>query len=356
MDKPTTQTVSVLVTPPYDVYVGTGLLNCIANHVAHKEIIILADVHTADYANTVAAGFRATDRRPLIIIVEPGERSKSIGSWEKVLEDISRAKITRSAALIAVGGGVVGDLGGYVAASYLRGIDFYQVPTTVLSMVDASVGGKTGLNLATGKNLVGAFHQPQAVFADVNVLATLPRAEFQSGTTELFKAGLIADYALAEHLLTYWSQFTTTDVVCDYLVQGIRVKADIVAIDPLERGPRAFLNLGHTLAHAIEAATQHAVPHGVAVAYGLYFAAELGAQRGLFDYRALTSSFLAWLDVSYDLPNFETLIPFLERDKKAGPDGRKYVLLAEKDSPVLVDDVRLEEELKAYAALQEVVS
>lgn len=346
--------IPIAVAEPYDVIIGTNILTSLATHVAEHELVVLADTNTAQYASELETAFRAAGRKVLSVRVQPGEQSKTIGTWEAMLHQLSEAKVTRRAALVAVGGGVVGDLGGFVAASYLRGIAYYQVPTTVLAMVDSSVGGKTGLNLPTGKNLVGAFWQPRAVFADLAVLRTLPAKEFKAGTAELFKAGLLANHNLAQAVLTDWHQHAAPELLATHLASGVRVKARIVAEDTFETGSRAFLNLGHTVAHALEGATNHTIPHGVAVAYGLVFAAALGNARGWFNYEALTHEFLAKLGVRYELPDFATLEPFIDRDKKVGPDGRTYVLLRNKEQPILVNNVTHDEELQAYNAVLEV--
>lgn len=346
--------IEVAVAQPYQVVVGTNLLSSIPSQVPEQELAILCDEHTRHYAEHVAEAFRVSGREPLLITVPAGEDSKTITTWERVLQQLSAEKLTRQAALIAVGGGVVGDLGGFVAAAYLRGISFYQVPTTVLSMVDSSVGGKTGVNLPTGKNLVGAFWQPRMVIADVSVLTTLPAREFHAGTAELFKAGLIRDHRLAETLLRDWAQKAPASVIGEYLLRGIEVKAQVVAEDTFERGSRAFLNLGHTLAHALEGATHHAISHGVAVSYGLVFAALLGKQRGLFDYTELAVQFLEWVGERVKLPPFAELVPYIQRDKKAGPGYITYVLLRSAGEPFLAQDVSEAEQTRAYDALKEV--
>lgn len=348
-------TITVAVEQPYDVIVGSGLLPQVSELASQQEIALLADDHTAVYAERIAAAIRESGREPLMLRVPAGEGSKSIAQWEHLLQQLSNATFSRQAALVAVGGGVVGDLGGFVAATYLRGVPLFHVPTTVLAMVDSSIGGKTGVNLPTGKNLVGAFWQPRAVIADVDVLATVPRREFRAGTAELFKAGLIRDYELAETLLHNWSQDASPDAIAQYLLRGVAVKSSIVAEDTFERGTRAFLNLGHTLAHALEGASGHTISHGVAVAYGLVFAAFLGKQRCLFDYTDLAIQFLRWVDERIELPSFATLVPYIQRDKKAGPGYITYVLLQQAGHPILVHDVTDAEQVRAFDALKEVM-
>lgn len=197
------------------------------------------------------------------------------------------AGIDRTGAILALGGGVVGDTAGFAAATYMRGIDFVLCPTTLLAMVDASIGGKTGVDLPQGKNLVGAFKQPRAVLADIDTLATLPAAEFRAGLAEVAKHGLIADPVLWQRLtIEDWSmepaqifggRFGRASLQT-LVTQAIRVKRDIVEEDPFERGRRAVLNLGHTFAHAVEQVSAYTVRHGDAVAMGLVAAARLSAR------------------------------------------------------------------------------
>ena len=217
------------------------------------------------------------------LVVAPGEGAKSLGEFGRVLDFLAGRKVDRTGALFAVGGGVVGDLGGFAAASYLRGIDFFQVPTTLLAMVDSAVGGKTGINLAAGKNLVGAFHQPRGVFVSTDLLATLPAREFAAGMAEVIKYGLLGDPALFAQLesatLTAASRDLTT-----VIRRCCALKARIVELDEREsakNGGRALLNLGHTFGHAVEQATDYGVYlHGEAVAVGLCAAARLSQKLG----------------------------------------------------------------------------
>jgi 3-dehydroquinate synthase len=218
-----------------------------------------------------------------VLAVEPGENAKSISTLGRVLEFLAEHRLDRGGVLFAVGGGVIGDLGGFAAASYLRGIEFYQVPTTLLAMVDSSVGGKTGINLAAGKNLAGAFHQPRGVFIATGLLRTLPSREFAAGMAEVIKYGLLGD---AELFARLESQPLTvhSPELADVIRTCCAIKARIVEADERElakEGGRALLNLGHTFAHAIEQVAGYGhYLHGEAVAIGLGAAARLSAKLG----------------------------------------------------------------------------
>jgi len=230
------------------------------------------------------------------------------------------------------------------------------VPTTLLAMVDASVGGKTGLDLAAGKNLVGAFWQPQVVVADVAALATLPPTVLREGAVELYKHALLVDapWRRAFHGAEFGLPADLDNAAWTQLVaDGIRVKADVVAADPLERGVRAHLNLGHTLAHALEAATGHALAHGSAVAYGLAFAALLGQARRLADWRADAFALARWA-ADAPLPDvpFAEVRAFMARDKKRRSGRVRWVLLERLGLPIVVDDVPDEALGAAWTALR----
>lgn len=249
---------------------------------------------------------------------------------------MANAGVTRDTTVMAVGGGVVGDLAGFAAASYARGLRFIQIPTSLLAMADAAVGGKTGINLPEGKNLVGAFWQPAMVYMDVASLTSLPTERFNEGRVEIAKHGLLADPTLLELALSPDFESTAgTALLSDVLERSVRVKANVVAEDALEKGgARATLNLGHTLAHAYEAIAQHNIAHGVAVAWGLLYAAHLSAvwaadEKIAFD--GWTSHARNLLDrINAPLPpdvELRELLPFLERDKKNVGSGRRWVLM-----------------------------
>lgn len=267
--------------------------------------------------------------------VEPGEGAKSPEVLARVWGFLAKERIDRTGALFAVGGGVVGDLGGFAAASWLRGIDCYQVPTTLLAMVDSSVGGKTGINIAAGKNLVGAFHQPRAVFIGTDLLATLPAREFAAGAAEIIKYGLLADAALFAALerepLT-----AASPALAGVIRRCCELKASVVQADERElakEGGRALLNLGHTFGHAIEQVTGYGVYlHGEAVAVGLCAAARLSAKLG-----HIAAAEVARIDsvvAAHHLPTrlraplaLADLLAAMARDKKVRAGLPRFVVL-----------------------------
>ncbi len=283
-----------------------------------------------------------------VIAVPAGEPSKSIAIFGRVCEFLAAEKIDRAGTVIAVGGGVVGDLAGFAAAAYLRGIDFWQVPTTLLAMVDSAVGGKTGINLAAGKNLAGAFHQPRVVFCDMAMLATLPPREFAAGMAEVIKTGLLADAALFEQLAA-GPPLSTTDVrLADIVRRCCAIKADVVQADEHETAPsggRALLNLGHTFAHAIEAVAGYGTYlHGEAVAIGLVAAARLSEKLGLIDLGAvgrvhdIVAANGLPVRLRTPLPAAD-LLDAMQRDKKVRQGRLRFVVLEAMGRAVTRDHV-----------------
>jgi 3-dehydroquinate synthase len=356
--------VEVRVTPPYTVHVGAGTLGALAGLLplaeAPTHVFVLSDEAVGPlHGAAVAAGLAPFGCPVTVHLVPAGERSKSLSGYGAVLAAMADAGLDRSSLLVALGGGVVGDLGGFAAATYMRGIPVVQAPTSLLAMVDASVGGKTGINLDHGKNLVGAFWQPLAVIADVATLRSLPARERRYGAVELYKAGLLADAAILEAFGTGSAFGAAVDgggpLLVELIARAIRVKADVVAADPHEHGARATLNLGHTLGHALESLSGHALGHGEAVAYGLLGAAELGARRGLLDWRDQARRLLRWVSPRA-LPDvtLEALVARLDRDKKRVAGRRRFVLLAAIGQPIVVDDVSDVDIAHALQALQEV--
>ena len=223
------------------------------------------------------------DEPPIAMFLPPGEEHKTLKSVEGLLRQMAQAGGDRGSLLIAFGGGIVGDVGGFVAAIFMRGIPYIQVPTTLLAQVDSSVGGKTGVNLPEGKNLVGAFHHPLAVFADVGVLATLPDRELRAGLMESVKAGIIRDRALTRFMEEHADDVLGRDAKAleKVIAASIRIKAGVVNQDERESGLRMILNFGHTVGHALEQATSYkTLLHGEAVGWGMVAALHLARQRG----------------------------------------------------------------------------
>ena len=274
-------------------------------------------------------------------IVPAGEGSKSFASFEAVMNDMLHAEPDRHTTLIALGGGVVGDLTGFLAATLMRGVPFIQIPTSLLAQVDSSVGGKTAINCAAGKNMVGAFYQPQAVLIDVDSLHTLPKRDMLAGYAEVLKYALLGDAAFYEYLLGHAGVIIAKDA--DTLMHIIRhccaMKADIVAEDEREQGKLALLNLGHTFGHAIEkhAAYDGSILHGEAVALGCLMAAKLANQQGaisLQEYQRLHEHYITIglpTDLSQNFPmhewNAEQLTEYCYQDKKSERGGLTFVTL-----------------------------
>lgn len=303
---------------PYPIRIGEGVLGELPP--LKGPAALLYDQRVAGFAQEVAEALGVRHRLGL----RGGEGAKSLAVYGEVLSWLAQGGLPRNATLLVVGGGTLTDLGGFVAATYLRGIPYLSFPTTTLSVVDASVGGKTGLNLPEGKNLVGAFHFPQGVYADLRALKTLPPFTFKEGLVEAFKHGLIQG---EEALLSVEDLTPESPRLEGYLAQAVAVKVAITERDPLETGERRLLNLGHTLGHALEAYTQHALPHGAAVAYGLLYAALLGKALGGEDLVPLVWRLLRWLAPPPVPPvSWEGLLPYLARDKKKVSEHLHWVV------------------------------
>jgi 3-dehydroquinate synthase len=271
----------------YDVVAGSGLIDTLAPRIQQlagrlprRVFVLTSGPIWALWGETFLASF---PEEPIILFLEPGEKHKSLASVEKLLREMARAGGDRGSLLIAFGGGIVGDVGGFLAAIYMRGIPYIQVPTTFLSQVDSSVGGKTGVNLPEGKNLVGSFNHPLAVFADIAVLGTLPSRELRAGLMESVKAGIIRDRSLVRFMEENVNQILDRDpkALEKVIVASIRMKAGVVHRDERENGLRMILNLGHTVGHALEQATGYkTLLHGEAVGWGMIAALFLAHKRG----------------------------------------------------------------------------
>lgn len=270
----------------YDVHIGRGLLGEAGRRVRAiapaRKAVVVADENVSAHAATLTEGLRAADFEVVAVTLHGGESAKRLEPLVPIFEQVLAAGIDRRTPVLGVGGGVTTDVAGFLAATLLRGVPFLPVPTSLLAMVDASVGGKTGVNAAVGKNLIGCFHQPAAVLIDVNTLATLPPRELRCGLAECIKHAVIRDATLFEKLERDVENALRPDLawLAEHVAANVRIKAAVVEQDPHEHGVRAHLNLGHTFAHAIEKVTDHATPHGEAVAVGLCAAATLAADLG----------------------------------------------------------------------------
>jgi 3-dehydroquinate synthase len=271
----------------YDVFAGSGLLAELAPRIERvikrmpRRVFVLTSPEI--WALWGEEFLRSFAEPPVTLFLPPGEQHKTMANVERLTREMVRAGGDRGSLLIAFGGGIVGDVGGFVAAVFLRGINYVQVPTTFLAQVDSSVGGKVGVNLPEGKNLVGNFLQPRAVFADIDVLGTLPDRELHAGLMESVKAGFIRDRALARFMDEHAEEILGRDekALEKVIAASIRMKADVVRRDERENGLRMILNLGHTVGHALEQATRYkAMLHGEAVAWGMVAALQLARVRG----------------------------------------------------------------------------
>ncbi len=287
-DKSSVQTIRV-DTPSarYDVVAGTGLIATLASRIQRvigrlprRIFVVTSPEIWALWGETFNASFAEP---PIVLFLSAGEKYKTLASVEKLLRQMVAAGGDRGSLLIAFGGGIVGDVGGFVAATFMRGIPYVQVPTTLLAQVDSSVGGKTGVNLPEGKNLVGSFHHPRAVFADIGVLGTLPDRELRAGLMESVKSGIIRDRSLVRFMEENSRDILRREprALERVIADSIRMKAGVVNKDERESGLRMILNLGHTLGHAIEQVTRYKVLlHGEAVGWGMIAALHIAHRRG----------------------------------------------------------------------------
>ncbi len=269
----------------YPIYIGQQLLaqpHLLTQHIHSKQVLILTNEVVAPlYLNSLLANLKAY--HCATVILPDGEHHKTLDSIELIFQQLLSEKFSRNSTLIALGGGVIGDMGGFAAACYQRGIHFIQIPTTLLAQVDSSVGGKTGVNHKLGKNMIGAFYQPQVVITDTEVLNTLADRQFYAGLAEVIKYGLIADAAFLSWIEQHLSQLLARDpdALAIAIERSCAIKAQIVAMDELENGIRATLNFGHTFGHALETLTQYReYLHGEAVAIGMVQGALLSKHLG----------------------------------------------------------------------------
>jgi 3-dehydroquinate synthase len=334
--------VTVALAPEYDVVVGSGVRAEVADVLAGRRMVaVVAPASVADrYAPAVMDALREAGVVAEQFSVGDGEANKSLATVESLCRSWVHAGLLRDDAVVAIGGGVTGDTVGFAASVYHRGIAIVQCPTTLLAMVDAAIGGKTAVNLPEGKNLVGAFHQPLAVLADVDTLVTLPDREYVAGLGEVAKYALMggpSDPSGVFALLTERrDEVLARDpwVLSELITACVSMKADVVARDPEERtGLRAHLNYGHTLAHALETWGGDDLLHGEAVAVGLVFAAALAAETGLVTADELdrTRAMVRGLGLPVAVeghPRGSDLLPIMRRDKKAA-GGLSFVLLGE---------------------------
>jgi 3-dehydroquinate synthase len=337
-----------LGTRRYPIRIGPGLLDSDdwPARVRGRHVLVLSDENVAPhYLARVRA--RLADKAVAVRVLPPGEREKTLARFAEALSELAGLKASRDATVIALGGGVIGDLSGFVAACWMRGIAFLQLPTTLLAMVDSSVGGKTAVDLPQGKNLVGAFHQPVAVIVDTDTLATLPDRELCAGLGEVVKYGALGDADFFAWLEAHADPLLARDraTLGEAIERSCRHKAAIVARDETEQGERALLNLGHTFGHALETADAYGgLLHGEAVSIGMVLAARLSTRLGLApaDDGARLAALLARLRLPTALPagsDPARLLELMRLDKKNLSGRLRLILWRGLGFAVIVPDV-----------------
>ncbi len=338
------QTVEVVLGDrTYDILIGEGLIARAGEEIARLpgiRVAIVTDENVAAaHLATLQASLSAHGVAAAVITLPPGEKTKSFAALETVVDGVIAAKLERGDAVIALGGGVIGDLAGFAAGIVRRGMKFIQMPTSLLAQVDSSVGGKTGINSPRGKNLIGVFHQPRLVLADTGALDTLPRREFTAGYAEVAKYGLIDRPDFFAWLEANWRDiFAGGPARTQAIAESCRAKAEVVARDEFETGDRALLNLGHTFGHALEAATDYdsaRLVHGEGVAIGMALAHRFSARLNLAspDDAARVEAHLKAVglphrmaDIPGALPDAERLLGYITQDKKVSRGALTFIL------------------------------
>ena len=334
----------------YSIFIGSGFITrpeMLVPFIRGGRAAVVTNATVAPlYLERLAAGLAASGLDVVRIVLPDGEVYKNWETLNSVYDRLLEARCDRQTTLIALGGGVIGDIAGFAAATYQRGVPFVQVPTTLLAQVDSSVGGKTAINHPGGKNMIGAFHQPLAVLADVDTLATLPARELRAGLAEVIKHGLIGDLGFFEWIEANIGQLLARD--SEALVHAVRrsceIKAKIVALDERETGQRALLNLGHTFGHAIEIAKGYgAWLHGEAVATGIVMAADLSRRLGYLSdddvRRVIALLERTGLPVTVSGMTAPRFIELMSVDKKTAAGRTRFVLLERLGSAVINGDV-----------------
>lgn len=351
--------ITVTGAQPYDVLVGRRLFPQIAEALGERvqKVLVIHSGSVGAFADELREELSKDVPEVLLAEVPDAEAAKRVEVASFCWQVMGQADFTRTDAVIGLGGGAVTDLAGFVAATWLRGVTLVQIPTTVLGMVDAAVGGKTGINTAEGKNLVGAFYAPRAVFTDLALLETLPRNEILTGFAEVVKCGFISDTTILDILESDVAQATDTSSpeFFDLVSRAIAVKAAIVSDDFRETGQREFLNYGHTLGHAIEHAERYKWRHGAAISIGMVYAAELSHLTGELDeaavnrHRSILSSLS--LPTTYSADRWPQLLATMQRDKKARAGMLRFVVLEGIGKPRILAGA---DESLLYLAYQEV--
>lgn len=344
----------------YPIIIGSGLLQMgttLREQLPYQQILVVSNETVAPlYLQQFKA--QLANVRLEEVILRDGERYKTLDEWSRILDALMQAEMNRDAVVVALGGGVVGDMAGYAAASFQRGIDFVQVPTTLLAQVDSSVGGKTGINHPLGKNMIGAFHQPRAVIIDTETLKTLPPREFSAGMGEVIKYGLINDLPFFTWLETHIDRIMAHDehLLAEMIAHCCRNKAEIVSADEQEHGQRALLNLGHTFGHSLEMLTYYTTwVHGEAVAIGTHIAARLAQQLGWLTQADVARIVHLFTQAGCPVTTggeleAEAIYQAMFHDKKVRAGKLRLILPREMGKCEIVSDVPKAEILRAIAA------
>lgn len=353
--------VNVSSASPYEVVIEHGLAPRIAECAAKapgatKVAIIHQPGGATDLLSRLKAAIEQCGLECHMLPIPDAEAAKTVSTCATLWDALGAANFGRRDVIIGFGGGAATDLAGFVAATWMRGIKVIQVPTTLLAMVDAAVGGKTGINTAAGKNLVGSFHEPYVVFIDLDAIATLPKEELVAGSAEIIKTGFIADPVILERYETDPQACLRVDGYLPELIErSVAVKASVVASDLKESGLREILNYGHTFGHAVELREQFQWRHGRAVAVGMMFVANLAHGRGLIDdallqrHRTLLQGI--GLPTTYEQGCFDELLNAMGRDKKNRDGHIRFVALTDVGETTRIEDANLDELRNAYAAL-----
>lgn len=335
----------------YDIHIGTNLLEhagLLAHHIPRKRVAIVTNTTVAPlYLQRLTDTLQSAGIHSTAVILPDGECYKTSATLGLIYDALLQNRCERSTPLIALGGGVIGDMTGFAAATYLRGVPFIQIPTTLLSQVDSSVGGKTGINHPLGKNMIGAFYQPQLVLADIGTLSTLPDQELSAGLAEVIKYGLIRDLPFLEWLEHHMPALLARDThALQYAIhRSCANKAEVVGLDERESGERALLNLGHTFGHAIESGMGYGTwLHGEAVAAGTIMAADLSGRMGWLNQdevmRVRRLFQLARLPVVAPELGTEKYLNLMGMDKKVEDGKLRFVLLKQLGQAVLTSEVQ----------------
>jgi 3-dehydroquinate synthase len=338
-------TISVAGPPPYDVVVAAGAIRSLPAAIdGARAVVVVADARLRERADAVRRLLADAGAQAVVELTPSGEDAKTVTQLDRLWQSFAAAGLSRSDAVVSIGGGATTDVAGFAAATWMRGVRVVHVPTTLLAMVDAAVGGKTGVNTAAGKNLVGAFHPPAAVLVDLDVLATLPVDEWINGMAEVVKAGFVADTGILDLVRRDPAGARSPDGTHarELVERSIAMKAAVVSEDPTEAGRREILNYGHTLGHAIERRERYRMAHGHAVSIGMVYAAELAelagrAAPGLADEHREVLSNLG-LPTAYDGSAFDELHDGMRMDKKARAGRLRFVVLEGLGKPVGLDD------------------